>query len=329
MQRDSSRVYPVVRDFVGARAINDLFLECVEFYGYSLNRYSRFGLYYWRLTQIFQLGAPMICVVFMVVDSIPDIFQVEYKLYKFLLSIIIFQHWYRVSYCFRNLQKLAFQILPITLCLERTMPALFLSVVIFLGLLQSLWVYAEAEQDPEQGHFYDTFGFLVTQDYYEDMGSGTGAFGRDPMRLLALTLFSVIVLNIFIGVITEAYEIEKETVKQRLWSMRANGCASYFARKRTWLFRRCRLPQWQSYLLQFVVGGGLLVFQLVLRMEEGNYSFLGIRIPQLVPQVVFIVGIFVLHVATFQDGDAPWHKQELFLWMMKKRRDADVSTALH
>ena len=115
-------------------------------------------------------------------------------------------------------------------------------------------------------------------------------------------------------------------VKQRLWSMRANGCASYFARKRTWLFRRCRLPQWQSYLLQFVVGGGLLVFQLWLLMEEGNpYA----RIPQLVPQVGFIVGIFVLHVATFQDGDAPWHKQELFLWMMKKRRDADVSTALH
>ena len=81
-------------------------------------------------------------------------------------------------------------------------------------------------------HFYDTFGFLITQDYYENMGAGEGVYGRDTMRLIALSVFSFLVLNFLIGVITEAYDVEKGKVGPRLWSLRANGCASYFARMR-------------------------------------------------------------------------------------------------
>ena len=46
-------------------------------------------------------------------------------------------------------------------------------------------------------------------DYYENMGAGEGVYGRDTMRLIALSVFSFLVLNFLIGVITEAYEVEK------------------------------------------------------------------------------------------------------------------------
>merc|ERR1719271_913130 len=91
-----------------------------------------------------------------------------------LLSLVIFQHWYRMSQTYRCLQSFAHGILPVSLSLEYTIPALFLTMIIFVGLLHSLWVSAEKDMMTPYQHFYQTFGLLFTQDYPESRGDEHG-----------------------------------------------------------------------------------------------------------------------------------------------------------
>jgi hypothetical protein len=231
----SYQLLPIARDFIGCRAVIDLLLELLECVGFWRNEYGEFGLSYFTVRNFFELCSPMICVAFMLID-IADKDSYREQTYGWsrqtLLSLVIFQHWYRLSQMYRCFQGFAHGILPVSLSLEYTIPAVFLTSVIFTGLVQSLWVFVEKDRGGENfsfySHVYQSFGLLLTQDYPESQGLAKGDF----MMLLALAFFTLIVMNFFIGVISEAYEAEKKQVELRLWSERAKGCASYFARAR-------------------------------------------------------------------------------------------------
>jgi hypothetical protein len=345
---------PVARDFVGCRALTDILLEFLEWLGYCRNGYAEFGLSYMSVRQLFELGAPVICIAFMVVDYAGDdpLFQSYERFREILLSLVIFQYWYRMSQTYRCFQGFAYGILPVSLSLEYTIPALFLTSIIFIGLLQSLWVFVENKEEDQAlyQHFYDTFGLLLTQDYPESNPKG------DVMMLLALCFFTLIVVNFFIGVITEAYEAEKKQVELRLWSERATGCAAYFARARTIVEvpQQCMCKRrekktakaWDEYpssgslredppapgcskwakfawkAFQGAVLCSTIVYQAVLLSWARSGSRPG---DWMSTKVVFFSAIFILHVTNFYYPGAPWNQQGCYLWIVKKRADIDES----
>ena len=124
------QLLPIARDFIGCRAVIDLLLELLECVGFWRNEYGEFGLSYFTVRNFFELCSPMICVAFMLID-IADKDSYREQTYGWsrqtLLSLVIFQHWYRLSQMYRCFQGFAHGILPVSLSLEYTIPAVFLT----------------------------------------------------------------------------------------------------------------------------------------------------------------------------------------------------------
>ncbi|CAE8699151.1 unnamed protein product, partial [Polarella glacialis] len=230
--------------------------------------------------------------------------------------LVIFFYWARLLDVFTSAENIASALLPIKQLARGLVPACVVTLVGFCAFTHAF--YAARDDDTAllwPDTFHHSFNILITAALPEDPHNM-------PMLDLVLTylavlFFSVFFLNIFIGVITELYLLEKERVGLTFQHVRASSCLTFLLRARV---LPCGVLSTQVALAVSVITAlcalGLQCY--CLRLEE-SIPFEG---------TAFVVLQTIMFLSAYQHPDQPWavtnnmwHKGggKHYLWFCKPR----------
>lgn len=198
---------------------------------------------------------------------------------RVLQQLVIFMTWTSILQCFTCAQTLAVALLPLLRLGFALGPPVFLTCVFFgcfMHMFQNLWDITWKES------FAKCFSMLLLSSLPVDME------GQSPLAnfvtYAAVLAFSIFLLNIFIGIISSAYEAEKTVADKAFHRSRALRCRNFLHRtqlvacdltsqRRSLFFSLfaimiymvwqcmhlgCQVPLWAS-CLQVLVHSGLLL----------------------------------------------------------------------
>lgn len=280
--------------FVGARGAVDFLQECVEFIGYSrLRRWGTDNLHvHHPITGYLNCrnGVDLSCsLIFMVLLFDPDNLLVR----AFTVLIL----WARLFGFFRCAEHIAVILMPIQRSTYSILPALFITLMFFCAIAQAYYVF---QPDTAEDTFFNQFGLLFTGNY-------PGERSEEPaiqiIVYLGLLVFTIGLLNIFIGVIGEAYGYEKEQVKLTFCNERASGILTFLLRANVLRGVKVFKP-----LVVEVAALVAVVFMLGVQIS-------GTLIPELEKDItilsvpVYLVCMTVLDFSVYQLSQGPWVTQ--------------------
>ncbi|CAE8617446.1 unnamed protein product [Polarella glacialis] len=203
--------------WVAAKAIVDLFLELVRFVG--LASIGRHRDYFAIENLIDVLGS---CIpMYLVWDHscLP------------VMVITVFLYWRRVLDFFIAAEYIARKLLPIKRLIFGILPALSVAGIAFAAFCHAFFVADGGEHDIWPGVLWETFSILITSSLPEfDADSGDQL--KLILALVAVLFFSVFILNIFIGVMSEVYMDETSKCQLTYRRERACACLNYLLRSR-------------------------------------------------------------------------------------------------
>jgi quinol monooxygenase YgiN/uncharacterized membrane protein YhaH (DUF805 family) len=146
-------------------------------------------------------------------------------------------YWWRVlGISSRSLHQVGISLYPILMAMYSVIPPLIVTFVIFCGLWQAIdLLIFEVDESPEStNRTKHTFIKIFYFSWVGDLEGLDTYTLQDPLlqgcMLLTTLLFSVYILNIFIGIISDAYNKETSTVLQTLNKMRARAILAFLLR---------------------------------------------------------------------------------------------------
>lgn len=161
-----------------------------------------------------------------------------------LQQLMIFLTWCSILECFTCAETLALALLPLIRLGRSMAPPIFLTCIFFgcfMHMFQNLWDIAWSES------FVKCFAMLLMSQLPADIASQS--FLAAFVTYAAVLGFSIFLLNIFIGIISTAYEAEKAKSTKAFHRTRALRCRNFLLRTR---FLACGLAD-QPHALCFSV----------------------------------------------------------------------------
>jgi hypothetical protein len=301
---------PVACRFIAAKGVIDLVAEIVQLRGLIK---IGMGRDYFVLGNAFDITVcSMQMSLFLQADS------------QFVMVFIVFVYWMRLGHVFLSAENIARALLPIQRLTYSLGPA---GVVTFVGF--SAFTHAFYIVRGKAGNFWNdiiprSFETLITAE----LPSNTAQSGilEGFLTYAAVLIFSIFVLNVFIGVIGEQYEVQKRLCAQIFQHQRANACFDFLTRARV---IPCSLMSVGMGLAMSAVAGlGIfaLLFVSLVRSETVAHE-----------SAYFAVFQMLLVLAAYQNPQAPWatpcsvisdndSTHKYYLWLATPREASPAST---
>ncbi|CAJ1340752.1 unnamed protein product, partial [Effrenium voratum] len=235
--------YGVVADWIIAKGFVDLLLEFSQFFGSwkmgDLSAYSNLG----NLWDLFRSLVPLMLLCF--------------STSRIIHLLIVLIYWTRLLEGITYWKPMGLALLPLSKLAGGLMPPIILMLFGFFALTHAMYtIQLSPKFWPDT--LWDSFSLLITQGLPE-------AQPEDILELVLLyggvLFFSVFMLNIFIGVISEQYTQEKEQALAMFEAARASSC-------QTFLVRASLLPQlgrlcgrWTAVAVSLTCALGALLLQ--------------------------------------------------------------------
>eukprot|EP00913_Durusdinium_trenchii_P031274 g29281.t1 len=210
----------VVADWIIAKGIVDLLLEVAQLMGCVV------------IGEPQKRDAPIGGNVWDLMRSVIPILLLWHYEKRILQTLIVLIYWMRLLEGVTYSERIGHALLPLHKLASGLMPAMSFTLVGFCTLSHAMYTVQLSPQHLWPDHFYHTFLRLITQSLPTDVP-------EDMLELVLLYLgvlfFSIFVMNIFIGVISEQYSNQKQHVGLMFQSLRASSCLLY-------LLRMCVIP---------------------------------------------------------------------------------------
>mmetsp|Transcript_76515 Transcript_76515/g.214670 ORF Transcript_76515/g.214670 Transcript_76515/m.214670 type:complete len:841 (-) Transcript_76515:81-2603(-) len=282
----------IAADFIGAKGVVDFWHELLQFIGgVSIGRGSDY-LNAGNAWDLFR--AAILMTLFF--DRTSQILRVA----------VIFICWMRLLDVFTSAEKVAAALLPIKRSAKGLLPVLIVTLVSFCAFMHSFH-FVWGETHDFQAVIFRSFSTLITADL------PTQPDTLSPMELAltygAVIFFSIFILNIFIGVIGQQYEQEKDRVQVTLKHERAQCCLNFLLRAKVLPCGLCR--RYVAFIVTILAAfAGVVIQAIGLDTELGLGIFRidrnQIPFPSVLARILFAMLQLTMIFAQYQDCDAPW-----------------------
>ncbi|CAL1132502.1 unnamed protein product, partial [Cladocopium goreaui] len=291
----------VATSWIAAKGLVDFLMEVLQFLGcYTMG----------QPTSYFTLGN-----IFDVFRSVAQQMLFWHPGRKIVNVVVIFCLWLRLLEVFSTAEKVARAILPIRDLAKGLAPALVVFSVGYFAFAHALFAIRDSNQPVWGQVFHDSFLTLITASIPED----STHVSMDELCLcyLAVLMFSIFFLNIFIGVIGELYESEKGRSGLTFQELRAQSVLSFQLRAQILPSALCNatLAQVMASII-FCIIVGIQLFCVVTRW----------RLPHC--EMIFTFLQLAMIVCVFQRPDEDWRSRDKgsvnkYLWICKPAPDGD------
>jgi len=204
---------PMSGAFLGARGILDGFLEIIQVLG--LIRIGK-GLEYLAPSNFYDL-----------LRCISHIQFYRNTQDEYTRILVVFLNWLRLLEIFTFSETIGEAILPIVYAFHGVGPSAAVTAAVFFGFLQAFYAI-DAKNRPLKDIVFDNFNTLITSALPEEVAEVS------PIELwltyLAVVVFTLFLLNIFITVIGESYNMQKQNVRTAMRKLRASRCQVFLLR---------------------------------------------------------------------------------------------------
>eukprot|EP00913_Durusdinium_trenchii_P022440 g21078.t2 len=203
----------VVADWIIAKGLVDVFLELAELAGCyasmkGLGSYFRPGNF-WDVTR-----------------SLLPILLLHYESRALQVCVILI-YWMRLLEGVMLSRQIGYAFLPLHKLAAGLLPAISFTLLGFCAFSHAMYVVRTRADEWWPQTLWHSFTTLITQGLPKDPP-------EDQLELIVLygsvLFFSVFVMNIFIGVISEQYASEKKQVHLAFQSLRASSCLTFLMR---------------------------------------------------------------------------------------------------
>mmetsp|Transcript_123129 Transcript_123129/g.394292 ORF Transcript_123129/g.394292 Transcript_123129/m.394292 type:complete len:870 (-) Transcript_123129:141-2750(-) len=286
----------VAADFIGAKGVVDFVHELLQLLGYlSLGQ----GWKYLNLGNAWDLfrAATLMTLFF---DRTSQALRV----------MVIFICWMRLLDVFTSAEKIAVALLPIKRSAKGLLPVSIVTLVSFCAFMHA-FQFVWGESKDYQKVIFKSFSTLITTELPAHPRL------KSPLELVltygAVIFFSIFILNIFIGVIGQQYELEKERVQVTLKHERAQCCLNFLLRVRVLPCSLC--GRTSAVVFTFLAAAVAIWLQLAGLDDELGWGIMAIvrtsRAPTmyeqcLVARCTFAVLQFTMILMQYQNPEASW-----------------------
>eukprot|EP00746_Dinoflagellata_sp_MGD_P087157 gnl/MRDRNA2_/MRDRNA2_34596_c0_seq1.p1 gnl/MRDRNA2_/MRDRNA2_34596_c0~~gnl/MRDRNA2_/MRDRNA2_34596_c0_seq1.p1 ORF type:complete len:1024 (-),score=161.45 gnl/MRDRNA2_/MRDRNA2_34596_c0_seq1:255-3272(-) len=263
--------------FVGSRGIFELLLELFQLFGYmQIGRTTG----YFRIRTLVKvlLWCPSVVLLG------------HYSLSLHALVVIIY--WLRILDVFRCAESIAVVLIPILRTSYSIIPALWVMFVMFLALLEAFYIFAEGNM---MEIFFEIFVLLFAAEYELKPSS---EFLVQFMVYGGHIVFTVGLLNLFIGVICDSYKIEKEKVDLELAREKASASLDFLLCAQNMPFRGTL----RSHIVICTVAFLTVIIPVIMQFQIIPWFSKSRKIVF----VVFFMMMVMLYCVVLHRVDAPW-----------------------
>jgi len=306
--------YSVPGAFIGARAMVDLVHELIQVIGYYKIGRSKDYLDVGNLYDIFRIVVPLIFFI-----------QPDNRHMRIGVILIYWLRMYEINFS----EYVANEVLPITRLVKGLVPATTVTFIGFLALTHAMYCLYPAPISEMHAVIRSSFTMLITGELpsgsMDDLLSASICY-------CSVLVFTVFFLNIFIGVIGNNYNEQREKMPEVFQSVRAGICLTFLLRAKiipTWLCsQKC------AGMLVVIMAAILAFIQVsCLVLEEGKDAGSLMRriVLSHVPvfhflnnyrSVFFFVCQSIMLLAAYQDPNTTWGMRwpgtvtkDHFLWV--------------
>lgn len=231
-----------------------------------------------------------------------------------LMITSVFLYWNRLLDCYVPSEIFGIAILPIKKLSKGIMPALFVTSIAFCAFTHAFYLVSGGAFKLYPDVFLESFSSLITAALPADPDDVSNL--KLLLVLSAVMYFSVFILNIFIGVISQLYGVEKERVDASFKQVRANSCLQFLLRCKV---LPCRLTSKRGGTILAVIAAVVALSVQIYCFIEHSFN------PWLIP--IFFFCQMAIMLGTYQDPDSPFvlvehgHDRDSYMWLCKQRSD--------
>lgn len=242
--------------------------------------------------------------VYVNVDNLVDFVKVALPLSFFFYDLLTPTHrrfvemacillsWARLMEFMTLSEELATNLLPIKGLSGALGPASLYATIGFCAFTHAFFVLSDGTEAVWPGLIYTAFKWLITAGLPDDPGEDSS---DNLLRMIAVLFFTVLIMNIFIGVICDKYSQKKVVAGEALWHARASNSATYLQTARC---LPCALMS--SYRATICC----LVAMVVCFTVQTACLCLSAEMPGTFG--VFFFCQLVMTLSSYQDPSAPW-----------------------
>ncbi|CAE8635669.1 unnamed protein product, partial [Polarella glacialis] len=267
------------------------------------------------------------------ISSIIDDYRFANSPHSVVMLLTIFLYWARMLQCFTSAELIGRELLPIRNLARGLGPALSVTFVAFGAFTHAFYEVQASGGEAmfrrlkhgggggARGHssnsdfwptiFFESFSTLIVAGLPESPDG-------DVLELLlvyfAVLFFTVFILNIFIGIISEAYIAEKEKCEVSFRRLRAKSCLDFLLRARILPCRLC--SKTASVVIMSLAVVTCLAVQAYSFIDHEYADWIG-------PLFLFLQG--VISLGSYQNQTSPWvinihgPEDDSFVWFCKHR----------
>lgn len=204
----------VAYTWIACKALVDLLLEIAEFYGFWKIGRWRDWFTVANIVRAFAAGLPSVLLIAPTCEPV--------------LICAVFLYWMRLLGCFTLMQYIGVELLPIMDLASGLGPSLFVTAIAYGAFTHAFYVVRGSAQALWPLVSTDTFAVLITAALPET-AEGVSALEL-VLVLVAVLFFTVLIMNVFIGVICDLYNRAKEQAELQFQKRRAESCLLYLLR---------------------------------------------------------------------------------------------------
>lgn len=274
--------------WIGAKGLIDLWQEWCQFRGFcEIGRYKD----YFALDNLCD----------MIFSCLPMFlfFNPENLI---VLVAAVFLYWVRLLDCFTSAEYIGLEILPIKKLFSGLVPALTVTLVAFCAFTHAYYIVDGGAKYPLVDIVFESFSTLITAAMPPDLAptelvQPDANLSKLVLSLMAVSFFSVFILNIFIGVMGEIYVKEKERAEATFRMDRARSCFQFLLRCR---ILPCAHLSWTGGMVLMLSAGSVaLATQIYAFCNHDRY--IPLSIPFFLCQALIMLG-------AYQSPESPWAK---------------------
>jgi hypothetical protein len=255
-------------------------------------------------------------------------------LFHVLKAIVILELWVSTMGVFAWSEAIAFEVMPIVNSFRSIQPLLLFTAAMWFMISELLYVLQGPQGQAPLAMVSSTFYFLFVGDteminpYHDspvtrpDHMAGMTLSPILFFLIFFIILFTVWILNIFIGVIGKAFETQQEQVHLTFQQERCRGVLRYLLRAtmiRSNIFFLPKMGSLKMHILRTVLVLVMVVFLLLTWFSPGilGSSPFFVRVP------VHFTLIFLVQILPFQRKAVPWTTADApsglhYLWVVEK-----------
>lgn len=286
--------------WIGAKGVIDAWQEWLQFRGFcEIGRASD----YFALDNLLD----MVCSCFpMLLFLNPD--------NTMILICAVFLYWCRLLDCFTSAEFIGLEILPIRKMAMGLLPALAVTLVAFCAFTHAFYlVNGGPKVESMMDVVFETFATLITAALPPDISTNSSEHQvKLCLCIMAVSFFTVFILNIFIGVMGELYVKEKQRSEHTFRMYRASSCYQYLLRSR--VLPCGMMSERRGFMMMFGAGGLALAVQI--------YGFLNHNSTLPGSSIIFFVCQTLIMMGAYQSPDTPWvrgGRSGFYLWFCKEK----------